>query len=297
MALFLWLLSLAGKVFTNPDIGLAINSQVPPVARIGKPFTFTFSGATFTSDSGILDYVVTDTPAWLYLNAASRTLSGTPAPDAAGSPKFSLVATDITGSTTMSVTLVVSTSAGPSLDMVGFSAAVTSFRVTVENHILTFEDEQYTISVTPGQIFHYNRLQGALRLNGILTDYLYVRNVYLETPSWMLFDRNSWVLSSIPPPSARSQNVSVSAVDIYDEVAVTTMLLQIETNSTAELFNNMPDNVYATAGEDFKYAFNSSGISTSDAEIAVDLGLASSWLSFDPELLELSGRVPKGLPS
>ncbi|KAL8674480.1 MAG: hypothetical protein Q9168_001145 [Polycauliona sp. 1 TL-2023] len=388
MALLVSLLFLAGRVVAAPDIALPINSQVPPVARINQPFNFTFSASTFASSTGILDYVVTDTPAWLQLDASSRTLSGTPASDAAGSFQFHLAAMDRTGSTVMPVTMVVATDAGPSLgtpveeqlsshdgfqspdtifvphssalavsfssdtfvntnhdtvyyamcanntplpswitfdagtlsfsgmapqttsadelpqtfslqftasDVEGFSAAVASFRVTVENHVLMFDSGYYAVSTTPGLAFEYDGLQGALKLNGAPVDHAIIRQVQVDTPSWMSFDKNTWVLSGNPPLSAKSESISVTAVDVYGEVAVTSVLLQVETNTTADLFSGIPDRIYATTGMDLKYTFNSSVITTPDANISVDLGLAASWLRFDNVTQELSGRVPKDL--
>ncbi|KAL8924979.1 MAG: hypothetical protein Q9172_002461 [Xanthocarpia lactea] len=388
MALLLTIVFLAGKAVAAPNIGLPINSQVPPVARVSKPFSFTFSESTFASSTGVLDYVVTETPAWLQFDAPNRTLYGTPGLDDTGSPNFNLVAKDITGSTTMPVTLIVSTSAGPGLgtpveeqlaahdsfqapdtvlvprssalslsftpdtfvntnhdtvyyamcanntplpswitfdtgslsfsgtapqntspdelpqtfgiqftasDVAGFSAAVASFRVTVENHVLMFGEEYYAVNITQGLPFIYKGLQGTLRLNGNPIDHAPVREIHLDIPTWMSFDQDTWVLSGIPPPSATSQNISVTAKDIYGEVAVTTILLQVETNATADLFIGTLGNINATAGIDFTYTFNQSIVTTPDAELAVDLGPASSWLRFDDVKLELSGHVPRDL--
>ncbi|KAL9035167.1 MAG: hypothetical protein Q9180_005004 [Flavoplaca navasiana] len=388
MALLLSLLFLAGKSVAAPVIALPINSQVPPVARIGEPFNFTFSASTFTSATGILNYVAKDTPAWLHFDASSRTLSGIPGTDAAESSNFDLIATDITGSTTMPVTLVVSNSAGPSLgtsveeqlsahddfqppdtillprssslaisfssntfvntnpdtvyyamcanntplpswitfdtgslsfsgtapqntspdelpqtfniqftasDVVGFSAAVATFRVTVENHVLMFENEYYPVNITPNQAFEYNGLQGALRLDDVSVDHALIQHVEVQTPSWMAFDRDKWAFSGTPPLSAESQNISVTAEDIYGEVAFTTILLQVDTNSTEDLFSGIPDSINATTGMDFNYTFNASAVTTSNAALAVDLGLAPSWLRFDKDNQQLSGRVPKDL--
>ncbi|KAL8775673.1 MAG: hypothetical protein Q9209_000169 [Squamulea sp. 1 TL-2023] len=388
MALLVALLCLAGKIVVAPNIGLPINSQIPPVARISKPFSFTFSESTFSSSIGIIDYAVTDTPAWLLFDPSNRTLSGTPGPDDAGSPKFHLAATDTTGSTAMPVTLVVSTSAGPGLgtpvgsqlsahngfqepdtlllphssalsvsfspdtfvntnpdtvyyamcanntplpswitfdtaslsfsgtapqntspdelpqtfgiqftasDVVGFAAAVAFFRVTVENHILMFEKEHYEVNMTPGQPFNYHGLQGALRLNGIPVDQAVIRQIHLELPSWISFDESTWVLSGLPPHSANSQNVSVAATDIYGEIAVTAIVLLVETDSTADLFNSTLGTVNAAVGEEFEYEFNRIIANAPDAVLAVDLGPASSWLKFDHVNQKLSGSVPRDL--
>ena len=388
MALLLSLLFLTGKSVAAPDIALPINSQVPPVARISEPFNFTFSASTFTSATGILNYVAKDTPAWLHFDASSRTLSGIPGTNAAGSSNFNLIATDITGSTTMPATLVVSNGAGPSLgtpveeqlsahddfqppdtillprssslaisfssdtfvntnrdtvyyamcanntplpswitfdtgslsfsgtapqntspdelpqtfniqftasDVVGFSAAVATFRVTVQNHVLMFENEYYPVNITPNQVFEYNGLQGALILNEVPVDQALIRHVEVETPSWMVFDQDKWALSGIPPLSAESQNISVTAEDKYGETAVTTILLQVDTNPTEDLFSGIPDSINAIIGMDFNYTFNASAVTTSNAALAVDLGHAPSWLRFDKDNQQLSGRVPKDL--
>ncbi|KAL9001106.1 MAG: hypothetical protein Q9169_000289 [Polycauliona sp. 2 TL-2023] len=388
MALLVSLLFLAGKSVAAPEIALPINAQVPPVARINEPFNFTFSASTFTSSTGNPDYVVTDAPAWLHFDASSRTFSGTPGSDAAGSPKFNLAAMDTTGSTTMPVTLVVVTDAGPTLgtpieeqlsahngfqppntiilphssalavsfssntfvntnhdtvyyamcanntplpswitfdagslsfsgtapqttspdelpqtfnfhftasDVEGFSAAVASFRVTVENHVLMFEDGYYAVNVTPGLAFEYNKLQGALRLDDAPVDLATVRQVQIETPSWMSFDKNTWALSGNPPLSATSENISLTATDIYGEVAVTTVLLQVETDATSDLFDGIPHSIDTTMGMDFNYTFNSIVTTNSDAQLSVDLGLATSWLRYDDVNQRLSGRIPRDL--
>ncbi|KAL8776224.1 MAG: hypothetical protein Q9213_008350, partial [Squamulea squamosa] len=388
MALLVAVLCLTGKAVAAPNIGLPINSQVPPVARISKPFSFTFSESTFSSSNGAINYVVTDSPAWLQFDPSNRTLSGTPGPDDAGSPKFHLVATDTTGSTTMPVTLVVSATAGPGLgtpvgsqlsahdgfqepdtlllphssslsvsfspdtfvntnhdtvyyamcandtplpswitfdtaslsfsgtapqntspdelpqtfgiqftasDVAGFAAAVASFRVTVENHILMFEKEYYVVTMTQGQHFNYDGLQGALRMNGIPVDQAVTRQVHLELPSWVSFDQSTWVLSGLPPLSANSQNVSIAATDIYGEIAVTTIILLVETTSKPDLFSSTLGTVNATVGAEFEYEFKKTIANAPDAMLAVDLGPASSWLHYDHVNPKLSGRVPSDL--
>lgn len=68
----------ATLVHSTPTLSFPINSQVPPVARIGEPFSFVFSDTTFTSSNGAsLSYSLTNPPSWLSLDSASRKFSGT----------------------------------------------------------------------------------------------------------------------------------------------------------------------------------------------------------------------------
>ncbi|KAI4231603.1 MAG: hypothetical protein L6R40_007692 [Gallowayella cf. fulva] len=370
-----------------PNIGLPINSQVPPVARIDKPFHFTFSDSTFSSTTGNITYAMVDAPAWLQLDA-SRTLSGSPALHDAGSVNFSLIATDLAGSTTMSVTLVISTDPGPGVgrpvkeqlaahdgyqgpdtvllphssalslsfspdtfvdidhdtvyyamsanntplpswitfnpsslsfsgtapqntspdelpqtfgvqftasDVPGFSAAVASFQLILENHILIFEQPSYAATMTQGKSFTYTGLRDALMLNGHPIGPVNVKQIHADVPSWASFDQSTWTLSGVPPPSASSQEVSVAATDIYGEVATTTVVLQVSTNGTTDLSDNFVGRVNATPDKDFNYLFNRMLITNPEAELAVDLGAASPWLRYDQADLELSGRVPRDL--
>ncbi|KAL8802954.1 MAG: hypothetical protein Q9200_006409, partial [Gallowayella weberi] len=388
MALLISLLSFACKVAAAPYIALPINSQVPPVARVGKPFHFIFSESTFSSSTGTINYAVADSPTWLQLDASSRTLSGVPGVKDAGSANFSLIATDTTGSTTMPVTIVVSTNPGPGLgipvgeqlsandgyqspstillphtralsisfspatftntnhetvyyamcanntplpswitfdtgslsfagtapqttspdelpqtfdmqftasDVAGFSAAVASFQITVENHILMFRNASYLIAITQGLPFDYDGLQSALELNGHPIDPASVRQIHADIPSWMSLDQSTWKLSGVPPLSARTQNIPVTATDVYGEVATTAVVLQVMTNATADLFAGGLSIVNATTGMDFDYKFNTSVVTGQKADLAVDVGTAASWLRYDQTNLELSGRVPGDL--
>ncbi|KAI0152766.1 hypothetical protein GGR57DRAFT_157218 [Xylariaceae sp. FL1272] len=115
------LLNLATLTFATPTSYFPINSQLPPVARVAKPFSFVFSPLTFYSNTNMTYSLDTGSPTWLSLDSSSRRLSGTP--DEKSVPKGDtlagthvvLVATDETGSTTANVTLVVSRSSEPAV--------------------------------------------------------------------------------------------------------------------------------------------------------------------------------------
>ncbi|KAI0019278.1 hypothetical protein F4780DRAFT_780650 [Xylariomycetidae sp. FL0641] len=108
------------RVAAKPVDYFPINSQLPPVARISEPFSFTFAPQTFGSDLE-MKYSLASGPSWLALDSGTRHLHGTPEKDdldagdgdvVIGVP-VSIVATDATGSTAANSTLVVSRNEAP----------------------------------------------------------------------------------------------------------------------------------------------------------------------------------------
>ena len=104
-----------------PGVYFPISSQIPPIARIGEPFSFVFSKSTFTSSSDIT-YSLTNSPGWLSIDNGARRLYGTPKEADIGSGEVvdipvGLVATDETGSTTLDITLIASRKSVPKLDI------------------------------------------------------------------------------------------------------------------------------------------------------------------------------------
>ncbi|KAL8654250.1 MAG: hypothetical protein Q9210_001626 [Variospora velana] len=388
--LFAALLAIPRNIVAAPSIGLPINAQVPPVARVSQTFNFAFASTTFTSSAGDLSYSVANAPGWLQLDRTSRILLGTPASSDVGAVKFDLVASDSTGSTTMPVTLVVASSTGPGLgkpiadqlsiqsgyqspdtlllhhssalsvlfspdtfidtahdtvyysicanntplpswiafdpgslsfsgkapqntspdelpqtfdirliasDVVGFSAAVASFRIVLENHILTFGNQPQLVNITNGVPFLYSGVRSSLTLDDHPVDPAHVREIHADKPDWVSFDQNSWVLSGTPTGMTDKQHITVTATDVYGENASTTLILQLAMNKTTNLLGGPLGIVTATAGTEFEYAFNKSVAGSSETKISVDLGAASPWLQFDDSVLELSGLIPSDLKS
>ncbi|KAL8948668.1 MAG: hypothetical protein Q9222_005165 [Ikaeria aurantiellina] len=388
MALLISLFALSLVVAAAPNIGLPINAQVPPVARVSEPFTYTFPESTFSSDAGNLAYSLTNAPGWLNLDSSTRTFSGDPGLVDAGSVNFSLIANDATGSANMPVTLVVSTNPGPRLgtpvaeqlsnytgyespvtillphssalsvafsadtfantdhdtvyyamcanntplpswitfdpghlafsglapqntspdelpqtfdiqftasDVVGFSAAVASFQVIVENHLFIFENQLPTMNITQGSPFNFDKLKSSLTLDGRSVDPASIHWVYPDKPDWVSFDETTFVLSGVPPNAVGPQNFTITAIDSYGENATTTVILQLASNETETVSDVPLDGANATIGEDFDYQFNKSLLNTTNTRLAVDLGATSSWLRFDQAELEISGRVPSDL--
>ncbi|KAH9846208.1 hypothetical protein C2E23DRAFT_744614 [Lenzites betulinus] len=92
--------------------------QLPPIARIHTPFTWTISNNTFLSSANTtLTYSASALPAWLSFDPGTLTLHGTPDTDAEGSPRITVTATDpqSSDSASTSVTLCVTSYPPPEL--------------------------------------------------------------------------------------------------------------------------------------------------------------------------------------
>lgn len=380
------LLVLATTIRASLSVSFPINSQVPPVARVSKPFQFTFSASTFTSSTPVIHYSLSDSPGWLQIDGAGRTLFGTPGTEDEGPVMFHVIATDDTGAASLLVTLIVSAAQGPGLgvtasqqlpafgtfsapdnlllypsaplslalhpntftntdektvyyalcanhtplpswitfdasrllftgtapeftspmelpqyfgieltasDVVGFSGAITSFQIIIESHKLTFNQEIVTVNVSPGEPIGYLSLLNNLTLDGTPVQSTDIKQILAKTPDWLLLDTHNFRLSGTPPSSVASQNISIQAMDVYSNIANTTLLISV--NASSSLIQSNLGVLKAIIGSDFSYTFSSSVFAGSDVQVAVDLGKTSSWLSYDSATRTLHGNVPIGL--
>ncbi|PQE17238.1 polarity establishment cellular polarization protein [Rutstroemia sp. NJR-2017a BVV2] len=369
-----------------PTIAYPINSQIPPIARVSVPYSYTFPLSTFTSSS-TLSYSLSSAPHWLSLDSDSRTLFGIPLDsDVDGGQvaevSFAIIASDITGSQTLDVTLVISKNPAPKVeipvesqlpafgffsapstslyhpsspfniefdidtfssankadltyyasttddtplpswvlfekttltfsgqtpeyasliqppqtfgiqliasDIPGYAGASISFNIEVGIHLLAFSTTDLVANATPGTEIEYKGLSGSLQLDGKVAGTANIVSVIAKTPDWLAFDNSTLVLSGTPPEDATSYNVSVQALDVYGDTAVTTVLINL---STPFFTGPLPD-VNATIGSIFSFDFSDYLANTTDVDLTAQMFPTSSWINFDAHDFILSGRVP-----
>jgi len=103
-----FLVGFSSLVQAIPQLTFPVNAQVPPLAVVSQPFSFTFSPSTFSYDSPSISYSISnDTPSWLSFDASTRTFSGTPASSDVGNFTFTLSARDNAGTAVGDVTFLV----------------------------------------------------------------------------------------------------------------------------------------------------------------------------------------------
>jgi axial budding pattern protein 2 len=278
-----------------PTITFPINSQVPPVARVSIPFTFTFSASTFYGSS-TLDYKLSNAPSWLSLDGSTRTLSGLPPESAANTaPIIQITASDNTGSVAMNTTLVVSGNPAPSV-------------------VIPLEDQLAALGTysPPSSILYYPSTPFNITFNhgtfsSAALNYYAVTLDNTPLPSWITFDGASLCYSGktpdyyslVEPPQTWGLQLIASDVLGFAGAAIEFNIVV----SNHEL--NFKDgflNVNATIGEFLNFtslngslyldgnAANGSDIVNADAE-------APGWLKFSNSTFSLSGTPPAGTTS
>jgi axial budding pattern protein 2 len=102
------LLGWISLVYAVPQLSFPINAQLPPLAVVGQPFSFTFSPSTFSYYTPSVTYSISNnTPSWLTFDASTCTFGGTPASSDVGNVTFTLTANDISGPAVDDVTFIV----------------------------------------------------------------------------------------------------------------------------------------------------------------------------------------------
>ncbi|KAL8927779.1 MAG: hypothetical protein Q9208_002195 [Pyrenodesmia sp. 3 TL-2023] len=260
--------------FQSPDTLLLLHSSALSVSFSPDTFTHTSHDTVF--------YAIcannTPLPSWITFDPGSLSFSGTAPQNTSPDELPQAFDIHLTAS-----------------DVPGFSAAVASFRLVLENHIFTFGNQSQLINITSGFPFTHAGLLSSLSLDGHTADRSNVRQIHVDRPDWVRFDESSWDISGVPPSSVDTETITVTATDVFGENATTTVVLQVVTNSTTNLFTGSLSAVNATIGADLDYVFDRNVTSNLGTKLSVDLGSASPWLRWDEPKRELSGRVPADL--
>lgn len=290
----------AVRVDATPTISFPINSQVPPVARISQPFSYVFPSSTFTSSSGSpLSYALKDPPSWLSIDSDSRRLYGTPrdadiAPGSVVGVPIILVASDSTGSTPLSVTLVVSRNPGPAVH-VPVSDQIRKFGTYSEPaSILLYPDRNFFFAFAP-DTFIDSQAQ-SLNYYAVTTD-------NSPLPAWVSFDAGTLAFTGTTPPFAslieppQTFSLKLIASDVTGFSAAS-IAFSIVVGSHALTTSQPRITLNATVGTPLSYTgligsvkIDGQPAAISDVPRATAVNLPS-WLIFDPTSWAIAGTPP-----
>lgn len=292
---------------TAPTLSFPINSQVPPVARIGELLSFTFSSSTFTtSTSSILSYTLeNDPPSWLFLDSDSRRIYGTPQDDEVDSGTvvgvtFTLVATDSTGSTASdNVTLVVSRNAAPTIQ-VPLAEQIQSFgNYSEPSSILCRPDTNFIFTFAADTFSDPSVSE--------LNYYAISSNDDSPLPSWISFDAGSLAFTGTTPPFSslveppQTFSVKLIASDVVGFSGVwIDFSIVVGSHTLSANEPNIALNV--TAGIPLTYSglvgnIELDGIPVLPGNINATAQNPPSWLSFDEASWNISGTAPENANS
>ncbi|KAF3761175.1 hypothetical protein M406DRAFT_108423 [Cryphonectria parasitica EP155] len=297
----LFFLSRAAVVASAPTLSFPLNSQVPPVARIGEPFSFEFSPSTFTSSSGSsLSYSLVDPPSWVSLDSESRTLYGTPEdgdivdPETVVGVNITLVATDATGSTSDDATLVVSRNQGPVVQ-IPISDQIQGFgKYSEPSSILCNPEEDFKFTFAADTFSDVE--------TSVLNYYTVMLNNNSPLPAWISFDPGTLALagttppfsSLVEPPQTFSMKLIASDVAGFSAAWVNFSIVV----GTHALTTSDPEvTLNATVGKPLAYDALAQSVqidqkAVDSNQVNVTTEGMPSWLTLDPASWDISGTPP-----
>lgn len=274
-----------------PRMVFPFNSQVPPVARIGEPYSFTFSPTTFANDATALDYSLQNAPAWLNIDGGSRTLYGTPGSADAGFPAFSIIAFDSTGRTSMPSTLVVVASdhESPSADVDVSSVLNQAGRLS----------NAETLLVLPKVAFTFTFPQSTFKSGGSSLTYYATLADHTPLPSWLVFEAATLRFSGTAPVLSASPQyfeVLLIATDVLG-FATASISFSIVVSVHSFYFEEVESVVTAEPGGDFdlhdlREGLVLDGQPAKSDDITKAAAQSPKWLNFDQRSLTFDGKTP-----
>ncbi|KAK7416471.1 polarity establishment/cellular polarization [Neonectria punicea] len=194
LAILFVALHLVHLAIGEPTVNFPLNSQLPPVARLDEPFSYTFSPYTFKSDSKI-SYSLGDGPKWLSIDSKDGRLYGTPTDkntpsgDVIGQ-EVEIVAEDATGSTSLNATLVISRNKAPSIN------------VPLEDQIENLGDYSAPSSLLlyPSKEFSFSFDSDTFSYEPNMVNYYASSDDSSPLPSWVKFSSESLSFTGKTPP-------------------------------------------------------------------------------------------------
>lgn len=281
----------------QPTVNFPINSQLPPVARVDEPFSYSFSRYTFRSDFN-LSYSLGEAPKWLSIDGQGQ-LYGTPTDDTV--PKgdvvgqqVEIIADDGTGSASLTATLVVSRSKGPSIK-IPLSDQIRDFGdYSAPSSLISYPSTEFSFSFDPGTFDHQPDMINYYATSGDSS----------PLPAWMRFDAGSLTFSGKTPPfesliqPPQTFDFDLVASDIVGFSAVS-MAFSITVGRHKLSADNPTITLNATRGKKLRYdglgdsvRLDNKPVDRNDVKVSVDD--MPDWLSLDKKTWRIEGTPKEG---
>jgi hypothetical protein len=276
-----------------PAAVFPFNSQVPTAARVSQLYSFQFSASTFAPGDAGFVYSLSGQPAWLTLDGASRTLTGTPGQSDTGSSEFILTAADITGAAHMQCTLVVVTDPIPTLQGdLGEQLAESTNLSSSDPPIMT---------LLPDSAFDFHFRQNSF-IDIVQRNLYYYATLSDHTPlpSWLQFDGANLAFSGVAPQLSafpQSFQIMLIASDVQG-FAGSSSTFTIRIGERQLVFVPEEQDVKYEPGKalDEEYLGDtllSNGVKVDVSKLKeVEIKGLPDWMTFDSKTLKLVGDAP-----
>ena len=280
-------------VLCQPTIIFPFNSQLPPVARLNKLFSYSFSLDTFAPSTN-LSYSLGDHPAWLFIESAERRLYGTPhskdiPSGSVVAQSVIIIATDSTGSTPMNATLMVSRNAPPSVQIPTYQQIQHIGDYSAPSSLLSYPSVPFTYSFKPNTF-----TESPNNLN-----YYAVSATKSPLPAWIKFDASSLTFSGETPPlespdeSPQAFNFMLIASDIprFSAASVSFSIIvgnhKLSIREATIILNTTRQSSFRFTNLQSRIKLDGNPVKPTDLSISTEH--LPDWLSLDNETLEIAG--------
>ncbi|VUC24733.1 unnamed protein product [Clonostachys rosea] len=297
--IWIYFLQLLQLVSCVPIISFPFNAQLPPVARIGRLYSYSFSSYTFQSDSNIT-YQLRNGPKWLSLDGKDRRLFGIPtdrdvAPTQGNvvGQTFQIIATDATGSRTMDGTIVISREDGPEIK-IPVSEQIKRFgSYSAPSSILSYPSTDFSFSFDTNTFAHPS--------SGI--NYYASSGNSSPLPAWVKFDATTLRFSGrtptsealYQPPQKFDMRLIASDVAGFSSTSIDFSIVVGSHKLSAE---SPVITLNVSRGTSFKYGGLASSVkldgkSASSKDLTTTVAALPGWLKFDSETWVIEGMPGK----
>ncbi|KAI0334646.1 hypothetical protein GY45DRAFT_1294979 [Cubamyces sp. BRFM 1775] len=314
LCLPIFLTALLAGASSSVSVSYKLDDQLPPIARIHAPFSWTFSPNTFVSSTNTsLAYTASSLPGWLSFDPGTHTFHGTPDSDDEGSPRITVTASDPdSDSVSSSVTLCVTPYPPPELHipvedqfydknpslssvfLVSNTSALYNSRPTLRvppkwSYSIGF---QYNTFVAPNSLYY-----AATQADGS------------PLPEWVNFNEKAMTFDGVTPrpeeltgPHVVSLVLHASDQEGYSAASVPFDLV-VAAHDLSMMTPSLPT-INVTADAPFQVALSSSmdysgvlldGEPVSPLNVTsldIDISGLESWLRYNETTRTLSGQPP-----
>ncbi|WWC95562.1 hypothetical protein V866_002427 [Kwoniella sp. B9012] len=291
------------SVRAAPSLNFPLDEQQPSVARVNSEFVFELLPSTFNSTSSTnLTYTTSTLPSWLSWDSPSLAFHGTPALEDEGEQDIALTASDGSGSTESSFTLIVSNYSVPAVHQ-SFYTQISQPNLSVISSA-TIMPGGTGVTIPPYWSFSLGFQTDTFRIsrnepnNGQLYYAAHVRGS-IGLPSWLTFNNQSFTFEGVAPAEG-SYTVVATGTDFWGYTgAQTSFSIQVGQGEAIEMARNQNlTNAQTMAKNQLNQQIDLSGVTIGGNAVDnedVVLSLASNdypWLSIDSSNDSLVGTVP-----
>jgi len=289
-----------------------LDTQLPLIARINHPFSWSFCNCTFGPDNGALRYSTSSLPNWLSFDPTTLTFYGTPSATDEGNPKITVTASDSSTSVSSTFTFCVTPFPPPTLkhpiseQFTASNTALSSVFVLSLNSALATGNP--TLRIPPRWSFSIGFLQDTFTAENDL--YYEVRLLDgSPLPEWAFFSSKALTVNGIAPNESitlplvlhASDQEGYTASTLPFDLAISSHELSITTSElpTINVTAGTPFVITLSSPADFSGVFvDTKAIQPSDiTSLTLDVSRYANWLKYDHTSRTLSGDLGEHGPS